>query len=144
MALYIYCRSDGCITRSSDTNGTPIDIPGLTRIKVDGPLEITTHRVVAGQVVPYTPEQQARYDAEPLHEAHWDAGACVWRDLRNATTLAVDARRERDVRLIRSDWTQLPDVPEATQARYQVYRQALRDITSQPGFPTDIQWPEQP
>lgn len=59
--------------------------------------------------------------------------------------LAVNAvRRERDVRLKQSDWTQLPDVPLATKEAWAAYRQALRDITSQPGFPTNIEWPVEP
>ena len=43
-----------------------------------------------------------------------------------------------------SDWTQLPDVPEATRTKWQAYRQALRDITLQDGFPQNIIWPEMP
>jgi len=43
-----------------------------------------------------------------------------------------------------SDWTQLPDVPLETKALWATYRQALRDITDQPGYPTNISWPEPP
>lgn len=56
----------------------------------------------------------------------------------------------RDVRMLRNrimascDWTQLPDVSEATKLKYQTYRQALRDITKQDGFPYNVTWPTQP
>lgn len=39
-------------------------------------------------------------------------------------------RRERDRLLSESDWTQMPDVPEATRTAWQTYRQALRDLPS--------------
>lgn len=54
------------------------------------------------------------------------------------------AIRNRNARLLETDWTQLPDVPEATRNSYLEYRQALRDVPSQPGFPNDIIWPEKP
>ena len=62
---------------------------------------------------------------------------------------AVDAahakavRDDRTKRLADCDWTQLPDAPVDT-AAWAGYRQALRDITAQPGFPFDIQWPAPP
>lgn len=43
-----------------------------------------------------------------------------------------------------SDWTQLPDVPLATKEAWAIYRQALRDITGQPGYPLDVVWPTPP
>jgi len=58
--------------------------------------------------------------------------------------LAAIARRQRDEALRATDRTQLPDVPGATKARYVDYRQALRDVPQQPGFPRDINWPVPP
>ena len=52
------------------------------------------------------------------------------------------ARSERAARLAATDWTQLPDIAEATRVKYQSYRQALRDITLQQGYPDTIVWPE--
>lgn len=43
-----------------------------------------------------------------------------------------------------SDWTQLPDVPAATSELWKPYRQALRDITAQPEYPININWPTLP
>ena len=56
---------------------------------------------------------------------------------------ANEIRAERDWRLTTSDWTQLPDAP-VDQAAWATYRQALRDIPAQAGFPWDITWPAQP
>jgi hypothetical protein len=52
-------------------------------------------------------------------------------------------RRTRNQRLTESDWTQLEDSP-ADKAAWATYRQALRDMSSQEGFPWNIQWPEKP
>ncbi len=56
---------------------------------------------------------------------------------------AANVRTERNKRLAESDWTQLPDSPPDALA-WGVYRKALRDLPSQPGFPWDIIWPEAP
>lgn len=60
--------------------------------------------------------------------------------------LAKLARGQRDVLLTASDWTQQPDVqhPPDVAAAWRTYRQALRDITSQPGFPQNVIWPVAP
>lgn len=60
-------------------------------------------------------------------------------DLRQAEII----RGERSNRLRVTDWTQLADVTLSSEKRaeYTVYRQQLRDITAQPGFPWDCVWP---
>lgn len=60
-----------------------------------------------------------------------------------AEALAQEARTKRNALLAASDWTQVADAP-VDQAAWATYRQALRDITEQAGFPTDINWPVQP
>jgi hypothetical protein len=57
---------------------------------------------------------------------------------------AETIRAERDALLASSDWTQLPDVPEDTRSAWAVYRQALRDIPQQAGFPDAVVWPTKP
>jgi hypothetical protein len=56
---------------------------------------------------------------------------------------ASQVRSERNKKLTASDWTQIAD-STADKALWATYRQALRDITSQAGFPWTIEWPEQP
>ena len=58
-------------------------------------------------------------------------------------TQAASVRSERDALLAQSDWTQVADAPVDATA-WATYRQALRDITDQAGFPNDINWPTQP
>ena len=52
-------------------------------------------------------------------------------------------RGERIGKLFMSDWTQLPDSP-ADHEVWATYRQELRDVTAQEGFPWDVTWPEAP
>lgn len=56
----------------------------------------------------------------------------------------AQAKAKRSQLLQQSDWTQLPDVPIATKEAWATYRQALRDITEQPGYPLQVVWPVAP
>jgi hypothetical protein len=58
--------------------------------------------------------------------------------------LAEAVRRERDGLVKDSDWTQLPDIPDSVRAAWSIYRQELRDVPQQQGFPRDVQWPVKP
>lgn len=58
--------------------------------------------------------------------------------------LAYQLKRKRNIMLASTDWTQGKDVPAEISNKWTAYRQALRDITSQPGFPTNVVWPSQP
>lgn len=59
---------------------------------------------------------------------------------------AKSVRADRDRRLAESDWTQVADVPfsEAKKAEWAAYRQALRDVPTQAGFPWNVEWPVKP
>ena len=59
------------------------------------------------------------------------------------TEQAKSVRDTRNQKLKDSDWTQIADAP-VDKAAWAVYRQALRDVTSQEGFPWTITWPEAP
>ena len=56
---------------------------------------------------------------------------------------AKSVREQRNQKLKDSDWTQVADAP-VSQLAWATYRQALRDIPAQAGFPWDVQWPTQP
>lgn len=53
-------------------------------------------------------------------------------------------KMERDMRISVTDWTQMADVAEETKQKWATYRQALRDITTQPGYPQNVVWPAAP
>jgi chitodextrinase len=56
----------------------------------------------------------------------------------------ADARAERNRLLSETDWTQAKDVPDSVSTKWAPYRQALRDVPQQAGFPDNIQWPSKP
>lgn len=56
---------------------------------------------------------------------------------------ADDIRAQRNILLAESDWTQVADAP-VNKTAWAAYRQELRDITEQAGFPTEVIWPTKP
>jgi hypothetical protein len=75
-------------------------------------------------------------------EIYVENGEVKLRDIEYSYESIADmAIQERSVMLRDSDWTQLPDTPEAIREKYVIYRQKLRDITEQEGFPFNIKWP---
>ena len=89
-------------------------------------------RATAEGNIPFTPEEEAERDAE---EAAWAAG--------ENDRLAAAAREKRNALLAECDWTQVADAP-VDKAAWAGYRQALRDIPDQDGFPLNAIWPEVP
>lgn len=96
---------------------------------------IIEHNVTTGvtKQIPYTTEEQAEYDAK---KAAWDAGA---NDRK-----AAEVREERSAKLAATDWTQGVDTPQTIKDKYVSYRQALRDVPAQSGFPNNVVWPDAP
>ena len=84
-------------------------------------------RATAEGNVPFTAEEEAEFDA-------WEAGA--------TDRKAVDVRQERNVLLKDSDWVSGSDITMSDEWR--TYRQALRDVPAQSGFPNSVTWPTKP
>lgn len=69
-------------------------------------------------------------------------------DMEPEAAAAVDAnmaaqmRADRDKRLAATDWRFRSDLTPSQE--WKDYCQALRDITTQAGFPFDINWPQEP
>lgn len=58
--------------------------------------------------------------------------------------VAAAARARRNGLLAASDWTQGKDIPDSVSTAWATYRQQLRDVPAQAGFPLNIQWPTPP
>lgn len=89
--------------------------------------------------------------ADGIPRYRWDGTQAVERteeelEADRLPAIAAQARAQRDKLLLDTDWTQTLDAPidEDTKAAYRAYRQALRDIPEQAGFPRSIDWPELP
>ena len=78
----------------------------------------------------------------------WDSSSEEW--IKDSAVIISATRRDRDIRLGSSDWTQASDSPltPAKIAEWATYRQALRDSMAYlPGtldLPEDIVWPTPP
>jgi len=97
---------------------TVADRPSYNRLTEDAVLNIPTE-VNGAWIQSYSVVQKAQEDAEK------------------------NIRRERNDLLSDSDWTQVADAP-VNQLTWANYRQALRDITTQEGFPFNVTFPAKP
>ena len=82
-------------------------------------------------------------------EAEWNGFGVVCKNVEVKMTeeqMARQARIKRDRLLSACDYYVMPDYPSSEQGLIDVkaYRQALRDITKQDGFPYQIDWPVKP
>lgn len=89
------------------------------------------HKIVDGKVVELTPEEIAEFNAR---QEEWLAG--------EHDRKAKEVRSQRDELIAETDWWASSDLT-ITQEQIE-YRQALRDVPNQDGFPFDIQWPTKP
>ena len=85
---------------------------------------VFTDRDVGGGNILTAAEQEANYKAQ------------------KDTEQANSVRQSRNSMLAATDWRFCSDLTPSQE--WKDYRQALRDVPSQPGFPWDIQWPTQP
>jgi hypothetical protein len=67
-----------------------------------------------------------------------------WFDPRTNETQSILVKSQRNMLLAASDWTQFTDVFLANKEEWAVYRQGLRDITIQSGYPFNVVWPTKP
>jgi hypothetical protein len=87
-----------------------------------------------------------KYILAPVFTDNEDATAAeqeiAYKAMKDAEQ-AASVRTSRSDKLKDSDWTQVADAP-VDKAAWATYRQELRDISAQEGFPWTIEWPTQP
>ena len=86
---------------------------------------------INGERVQFTAAEETARDAEEQ----------AWADAAD-TRIAVAVREERDAKLAACDWMANSDVTMSDD--WATYRQALRDVPAQAGFPNTITWPTKP
>jgi hypothetical protein len=84
----------------------------------------------------------AAYEMSALDVESRNAQDAAWLEAKPSRT-SLDTRNQRDRLLSETDWMALSDSPAIT-TDWATYRQALRDITGQSGFPYDVAWPAKP
>ena len=89
---------------------------------------------------PTTGEVNQNLVGQPIHGNRWLIGYTVE---NNPQEVAEENIRDlRDSLIAETDWTALSDVTMSPEMLS--YRQALRDITDQEGFPYSVDWPTKP
>lgn len=119
----------------SGTSHTPKMFENATvSVVVGESADCTTHYCHGGNLIPM-PDRPSDNHVFDYHARTW---------VTDTKLFDSAARMRRAALFSESDWTQLPDVPSATKAAWAIYRQALRDITLQAGYPQSIVWPAPP
>lgn len=81
---------------------------------------------------------------KPDENSVFDFDTKQW--VENFDALIAQILSKRNLLLLQSDWTQLPNNPLTSekQQSWATYRQLLRDIPQQSGYPLNVVWPQQP
>lgn len=92
--------------------------------------------------------QQITFGVPTQADGEWTVAWVVTDKTSEQLSFALESkkgevRKERNNRLTASDWTQLADA-QVDKTAWATYRQALRDIPSQAGFPWDVTYPTAP
>lgn len=135
MKRFVLYRPNGEVVQTVTTNdGDGVCAPGLLALSVPAETSAGGHYVQGGDLIPLPPRPSDRHKFNYATK-QWEPD----------TALAESqVKAKRNQLLAASDWTQLPDVPLATKEAWATYRQALRDITDQPGYPLEVVWPVAP
>ena len=130
-----YDTATGQIFSSGNTQATAIEGRDGFMV-VDGPVDNTLYKVKNQQLVLLPPSPGADYIYN-FTTSQWEV---------NLPLVTGQVLQQRSELLYASDWTQIPNGPLTTaqQTAWATYRQELRDITSQPGYPTNVVWPTPP
>jgi hypothetical protein len=133
MIYTVYSAINGQILRIVQTSNIQEQLQE-NQLYLEGFFDDTRYYIDDGLPVEL-PEKSSPY-------ANFDYTTKQW--VINSKLAMVDVLTKRKKLLASSDWTQLPDVPLATKAAWATYRQELRDISKQSGYPTEITWPTPP
>lgn len=132
MKNYIVYRNNGEIVKTGQCQDCDFEIQG--EYVIEGIANDSTQYIDNGQIVNMTPK--------PDGAAYFDYETKNW--VQDIPAQEALVKNQRNILLSESDWTQLPDVPLETKQAWATYRQALRDITSQEGYPFNVIWPTKP
>jgi len=105
-------------------------------LQTDSFIDNTKYKVVNKEIVPIPDSPGDNY--------YYNFDTSEW--VFDTTILSNKVKQQRNELLTLSDWTQIPNNPltQAKQTEWETYRQQLRDITSQQGYPVTVTWPTPP
>ena len=136
------------------TNGVPENYT-IGQLRKDNPnvsfpKDIPLEMLASYDVYPLTVEDRPSYnnltedvilDTPTEVDGSWTQSYSVVQ--KSEEEAAQNIRSRRNMLLSNSDWTQITDAT-VDKTAWATYRQSLRDITSQDGFPYTVTWPTKP
>jgi len=129
-------------TQNSD-NLSPYP-PDFSYLEVSEPIDDSKYYIdpQSQQIIAF-PEKPNQYHT-------WNWTTKTWQDLRTEqqkySQAAREIQRQRAQLLASSDWVVIKAMDQGTQVpeAWSTYRQQLRDITQQTGYPFTVVWPTAP
>ena len=124
--IYAYINTQG-YDQFIQQGGDEQTLQGLTIQILDGPL-------------PPCPNINYSYN---INSQQWEDARTEQQKFKQQSTIVLKQRNEL---LYLSDWTQIPNNPLTTeqQTAWATYRQELRDVPAQQGYPYNVVWPIAP
>ena len=135
MNYTIFDNTTGKILKTVTTNNIATQL-GINESYIDGVYDDSLYYIQNGIPIeiPTKPNQHSIFNWQTRQ---WDI------ELSSTKYFIVKSRNRL---LAECDWTQFTDVTLSSETKnaWVTYRQELRDITIQPGFPLDVVWPTKP
>lgn len=142
-----YPYTIGDLRKDNPNTSFPSQIPdsllqehGMVRVVVTGAPEADHTKNVTQQTPVFNTERNR-------WETSWTVTDATTEEIADRVAKqAASIRDERNWLISESDWTQLDDTPLNNSAKlsWANYRQQLRDIPTQSGFPWNVTWPVKP
>jgi hypothetical protein len=137
MNYTIYNQTTGQISRIVQTNEIELQLQA-DESYIQGSYNDLTYYIADREPVEIS-EKPSPYSEFNYTNKQWEL---------NPTLAIRDVKSKRQKLLEASDWTDTLSAKnrlgDNLYNQWQTYRQALRDITTQPGYPTNVVWPTQP
>ena len=135
MTYTIYSQKTGQILRIVQTNDIESQLQDGESY-LEGSIDDSAYYIENGSAVEIPPQ--------PNQYSIFDFVTKQWVEDQNSALAYVLPKRQK--LLYASDWTQIPNGPLTVeqQAAWATYRQELRDITAQTGYPFNVIWPIPP
>jgi len=135
MIYTIYDSTTGQILRVVNTNEIDSQI-GQGESFIEGEFNDVSYYIENDAAIQIPPQ--------PSQYSVFDFTAKQW--VLNPDLASADVLTARNKLLFSTDWTQIPNNPLTSemQAEWATYRQELRDIPQQSGYPYNVVWPVAP
>jgi hypothetical protein len=135
MIYTIYSKINGQIFRIVQTNNIEEQLQE-NQLYVEGSFDDTKY-YIDNKLPVEIPEKPSPYALFNFNTKEW---------VLNSNLAIIDVSKKRKQLLVSSDWTQIPNNPLSTaqQEVWATYRQELRDIPQQSGYPFNVVWPVAP